>query len=79
MIKLPAYFISDLHFQMNFSESENSRRKRLFNLFQRIKEENATLIIGGDFFDFWFEYKNVIPKGYDSLIYELKIKYFLTT
>mgnify|MGYP002839470700 CR=1 FL=1 len=36
------------------------------------KRGGGTLIIGGDFFDYWFEYKNQIPSGYDSILNALK-------
>ena len=71
MVKLPVYFISDNHFNININEFENSRRKKLFHVFNKIKLTGGTLIIGGDFFDFWFDYKYVIPSGYINLFTEL--------
>ena len=73
-MKNPIYIISDNHFSMNASnEKEIDRRNKLFQVFDKIKlKEQATLIIGGDFFDYWFEYENVIPNGYDSIIAALK-------
>ena len=68
MIQLPIYFISDNHFMMHTSSKEDNRRKILISLFKEIKEKQGTLIIGGDFFDFWFEYPNVIPKYYIEII-----------
>ena len=44
------------------------RRKRLFFVLDKIKEGKGTLLIGGDFFDFWFETNAVIPNGYKDLI-----------
>ena len=72
MIQLPIYFISDNHFMMTTSYEENKRRVKLISLFKDIKKNKGTLIIGGDFFDFWFEYPNVIPKFYVDIIAELK-------
>ena len=71
VIKLPIYFISDNHFSMENSQSEQIRREKLFALFEKIKQTKGTLIIGGDFFDFWFDYKYVIPSGYINLFTEL--------
>ena len=68
-MKAPFYIISDNHFMMNNSKSEQSRRNKLFKVFDLIlKKGDGTLIIGGDFFDFWFETKNIIPNGYTNLI-----------
>ena len=55
-MKLPLYFISDTHIGMQINESEIKRRNRLYKLFDNIKLTGGTLIIGGDFFDFWFEF-----------------------
>ena len=68
-MKAPFYIISDNHFMMNNSKNEQSRRKKLFQVFDLIlKNGDGTLIIGGDFFDFWFETKDIIPNGYMNLI-----------
>ena len=71
-MKLPLYFISDCHMGMEIDESENERRKKLFQLFNRIQSTGGTLIIGGDFFDFWFEFKNNTPDCYQDILVELK-------
>ena len=71
-MKAPFYIISDNHFMMTNSKKEKNRRKKLFSVFKKIKKEKSgTLIIGGDFFDFWFETKKIIPKYFDDLIQEL--------
>ncbi len=58
---------------MDNNQEENDRRTKLFKVFDKIKSfDNSTLIIGGDFFDYWFEYKHVIPSGYDNLIDSFK-------
>ena len=72
LMKQPLYFISDNHFMMNFDEKELSRRKLMYNLFDEIHKTGGSLIIGGDFFDFWFDYKHVIPKYYHDIICRLR-------
>ena len=65
----PYYIVSDNHFSMDLSNHEYERRKKLFDVFNKIKtKKKGTLIIGGDFFDYWFEYNNEIPKGYDDIL-----------
>ena len=71
MLELPIYFISDSHFSMEKSDSEKNRREKLFSFFDKIESTKGTLIIGGDFFDFWFDYKYVVPKGYNDILFRL--------
>ncbi len=61
-IAKPVYFISDLHLGRHRDELENLKKELLLKLFQRIQDEDADLIINGDLFDFWFDYRTVIPK-----------------
>tara|TARA_B100000029_G_C17604638_1_gene967006 strand:+ start:5115 stop:5855 length:741 start_codon:yes stop_codon:yes gene_type:complete len=72
MVKLPIYFISDCHFSLNMTNVERKNREKLFSLFKSIKSSGGTLVLGGDFFDFWFQYKYVIPKNYIEIIESLK-------
>ena len=71
MFTQPVYFISDNHFTLNIDPPEKERRNRLFQFFEQIKSTGGTLVIGGDFFDFWFNYKNMIPAGYVDLMEHL--------
>ena len=63
----PVYFISDNHFQTTDLHNELERRLLLFNLFEKIKVTGGSLVIGGDFFDFWFDYGNPQMQGYESI------------
>ena len=67
----PVYFISDNHFTPNLDPHEKERRNRLCHVYEKIKSTGGTLVIGGDFFDFWFNYKNMIPAGYVDLMEQL--------
>ncbi len=68
---LPIYFISDNHFYMENCAEEKHRRNRLYNLFTVIRKTGGSLVIGGDFFDFWFDYGHVIPKYYTDILEHL--------
>ena len=70
-MKLPIYFISDNHFFMDSPPNETKRRKLLFSLFKKIQQDNGTLIIGGDFFDFWFDYGNNKNNHYKDIFNQL--------
>lgn len=71
MLKLPVYFISDNHFKLDIDSSEKERRDRLYQVFEHIQSTGGTLVIGGDFFDFWFNYRYVLPAGYVDLLEKL--------
>ncbi len=58
------YFISDIHLQPYDTEEEERKRKYLFEFLEKVRGEKCTLFIVGDLFDFWFEYKHVIPCHY---------------
>jgi len=60
---------------MEKSDAEQIRREKLFLFFDKIESTKGTLIIGGDFFDFWFDYQYVIPKGYNDILYRLEQLY----
>ena len=75
----PIYIVSDNHFSMNNNDLEKSRRNKLFKVFDKIKTEFSiqdskmcNVILGGDFFDYWFEYNHTIPSGYDTILESLK-------
>ena len=70
-MNLPLYFISDSHMGLVLDDSEVKRREKLFSVFNKIKQSGGTLIIGGDFFDFWFEFSKRTPTIYKSVLDEL--------
>ena len=68
---LPIYFISDIHLMLNRTKQEAKREEILFSFFDHVRKSGGTLIINGDLFDFYFEYKDVIPKVYAPLYYQI--------
>ncbi len=56
---------------MDINPSEKKRRNRLYKVFEHIKSTGGTLVIGGDFFDFWFDYKDTTLIGYLDLMEQL--------
>ena len=71
-MKKPIYIVSDNHFMLQKSSDENIRRRIFFKLFNHINTTGGTLIIGGDFFDFWLESFYGIPNYYDDILSELE-------
>lgn len=72
MTKIKAYFISDLHIDIRRTEEEIAKQKKILDFFRTISNDATHLYIVGDLFDFWFEYKYVIPKKYFAFLYLLK-------
>ena len=64
--------MSDNHFKLDINSYERERRNRLYQVFEKIKSSGGSLVIGGDFFDFWFNYKDSIPLGYIDLMEQLE-------
>ena len=62
------FFISDFHLGVPDHAQSLAREKKIVGFLDRIKNETQSLFILGDMFDFWFEYRKVIPKGYVRLL-----------
>src|SRR5699024_3831994 len=62
------YFASDFHLGAPNRVESLEREKKIENWMNIIAKDAAHLFLVGDIFDFWFEYKNVIPKGYTRLL-----------
>ncbi len=63
-MKKSYYFVSDLHFGLQSGEEELKLESLFVEFLNSIKDSAAELFILGDLFDYWFEYRNVIQKGY---------------
>ncbi len=58
------YFVSDLHFGLLSHEEEKERELKFVEFLYSIQDSAKELYILGDLFDYWFEYKKVMQKGY---------------
>jgi UDP-2,3-diacylglucosamine hydrolase len=65
------YFVSDAHLGTPEPQSR-AREERLIQFLNFIKDKCSRLYMVGDIFDFWFEYRNVIPKDYHEVLFALK-------
>lgn len=65
------FFASDIHLGTP-NKIESRKRETIFiNWLDSIIEECESLFLVGDIFDFWFDYKHVVPKGYVRLFSKL--------
>lgn len=65
------YFASDFHLGIPDHDSSLKREKMLVEWLEQCREDCKELFLMGDIFDFWFEYKTVIPKGYVRILGKL--------
>jgi UDP-2,3-diacylglucosamine hydrolase len=62
------FFASDFHLGAPDYKSSLEREKRIVSWLDSIRDEAAELYLLGDIFDFWFEYRHAVPKGYVRLL-----------
>jgi len=65
------YFASDFHLGLPSFLASRERELCIVQWLDSIKDDAAELFLMGDVFDFWFEYKTVIPKGYTRFLGKL--------
>jgi len=68
----PIYFISDAHLGAEEKEKEKIKEERLLAFLDKVKEDGESLYILGDMFEFWFEYKNLIPKDHFKILSQVR-------
>jgi len=65
------YFLSDFHLGAPNRSISLEREKRIVQFLDEIKKDAAEIFIVGDLFDFWYEYRKVVPKGYTRILGKL--------
>jgi UDP-2,3-diacylglucosamine hydrolase len=65
------FFLSDFHLGAPDRAGSLQREKIIVQFLSEAKAEAAVVFIVGDMFDFWYEYKNVVPRGYVRLLGKL--------
>ena len=65
------YFASDLHLGVPDHASSLIREKKFVSWLDLIKEDAEELHLVGDVFDFWFEYKKAVPRGFVRILGKL--------
>lgn len=66
------YFASDFHLGADVrGDLSTERERRICRWLDSIKEDADIIYLVGDVFEFWFEYKTVVPKGYVRILGKL--------
>lgn len=58
------YFASDFHLGIPSPEKSRERERRIIRWLDECQKDAHSIFLVGDLFDFWFEYKTTIPKGF---------------
>ena len=65
------YFASDQHLGAPTAETSFPREKKFVSWLDTVKQDAEAIFLLGDLFDFWFEYKTVVPKGFVRVLGKL--------
>ena len=65
------FFLSDAHLGSLAIEHGRTQERRLVNFLDKIKHQADAIYLLGDMFDFWYEFKTVVPKGYTRFLGKL--------
>ena len=65
------YFASDQHLGAPTYEASLPREKKFVAWLNQVKKDAEVLFLLGDLFDFWFEYKTVVPRGFVRVLGKL--------
>jgi UDP-2,3-diacylglucosamine hydrolase len=65
------YFASDQHFGAPTAAASFPREQKFIAWLETIKKDADAIFLLGDLFDFWFEYKTVVPKGFVRVLGKL--------
>ncbi|MBO4645606.1 MAG: UDP-2,3-diacylglucosamine diphosphatase [Bacteroidales bacterium] len=66
------FFASDFHFGVPDEERSQQRENAIVQWLDQIQNSAQHLFLLGDIFDFWFEYRDVIPKGFCHFFAKLR-------
>ena len=62
------YFVSDSHLGLPPGEKSMEREKLLVEWLGMVSRDAGTIFLMGDIFDYWFEYRKVVPRGFVRLL-----------
>lgn len=65
------FFLSDFHLGVPDAASSLQREKLIISFLESVRSEAHSIFFVGDMFDFWYEYKKVVPKGHVRILGKL--------
>ena len=58
-----SYFVADVHLGLDVADPHD-RERRFVDFLRSLPPQTEALYLLGDIWDFWYEYRDVVPKGY---------------
>lgn len=71
------YFASDFHLGRDSLHTSNQRELIICQWLQHVKTDAEKIYLVGDLFDYWYEYQNVVPRGFNhfkSTLFQLRLE-----
>ncbi|RUT79263.1 UDP-2,3-diacylglucosamine diphosphatase [Ancylomarina longa] len=65
------YFASDVHLGAPALNNNREREILFVKWLDQVKDDAETIYLMGDIFDFWFEYKRAVPRGFTRVLGKL--------
>lgn len=65
------YFASDFHLGVPDADTSLEREKKIIHWLDTVAQDAAIIFLPGDLFDFWFEYRKAVPKGFTRFLGKL--------
>ena len=62
------YFLADAHLGSKSHRDSLETERKLCRWLDFVKKDAASIYLMGDIFDYWFEYRYVVPKGFTRLL-----------
>lgn len=71
MSKKKTYFVSDIHLGLRAEERSLDRDRLFARWLSEVAADAESIYILGDLFDYWYEYKTVVPRGFTRVLGKL--------
>ncbi|MDD5345250.1 MAG: UDP-2,3-diacylglucosamine diphosphatase [Proteiniphilum sp.] len=70
-MKNKIYFLSDAHLGSRSHPDSRETERRLCRWLESVRQDARVIYLLGDIFDYWYEYRDVVPKGFTRLLGKL--------
>ena len=70
-VRKQVYFLADAHLGSKTHADSRETERKLCRWLDGVKERALAIYLMGDIFDYWYEYKHVVPKGFTRLLGKL--------
>ena len=68
MAQKKTYFVTDAHLGARVFDNRNTHEQKFVRWLDMAKQDADAIYMLGDMFDFWFEYRATVPKGFSRTL-----------